>query len=127
MAKGLNVLFRANVQQGYFSGYKVGNLTISHFQFADDTLIVGEKRSLNVWSIKVILQLFESISGLKVNFYKSKLFGINMGERWLQQAANFLNCEVGNLPFIYLALPVGVNSSRKVTWQLVLDKIRNRL
>lgn len=80
---GLNVMLRDAVLQGHFIGYKVGNLTVSHLQFADDTLILGDKRSLNIWTIKVVLQLFEGISGLKVNFYKSKLFGINVRDEWL--------------------------------------------
>lgn len=62
-----------------------------------------------------------------MNFYKSKLFGINVRDQWLQQTTEFLNCRVGVLPFIYLGLPIGANANRKVTWQLVIDKIRNRL
>jgi len=56
-----------------FDGYKVGNnnlVVVSHLQFADDTLILGEKS----WA----LILFEALSGLKVNFSKSQLVGINV-------------------------------------------------
>lgn len=39
-------------------------------QFADDTLVIGEKSDKNVCIIKVILQLFELVLGLNVNFHK---------------------------------------------------------
>lgn len=42
VAKGLNTLFREVNGLGLFEGYKVGSLKISHLQFADDTLIIGE-------------------------------------------------------------------------------------
>jgi hypothetical protein len=60
---------------GLFKGYKIGNegtffVWVSHLQFADDTLILGEKSWVNIRVMKSILILFEFISGLKVNFYK---------------------------------------------------------
>lgn len=68
---------------------------------------------MNIWTIKAVLQLFESIFGLKVNFYKSQLIGVNVKEGWLEEAAHFLNCKVGALPFIYLGLPIGANARKK--------------
>ncbi|XP_058767768.1 uncharacterized protein LOC131641483 [Vicia villosa] len=46
-------------------------------QFADDTLIVGEGTWKHVWAIKEILRAFEIVSGLGINYHKSKLIGIN--------------------------------------------------
>lgn len=71
VAEGLNMMFRETVSLGCFTGYKVGDVSISHLQFANDTLIIGEKRYENVWSIKAVLQLFECISGLKVKFIRA--------------------------------------------------------
>lgn len=73
------------------------------------------------------MQLFEISSGLKVNFHKSQLVGINVGTEWLNEAASFLNCKIGAIPFIYLGLPIGADARRKSTWQPVVDKIRGRL
>ena len=39
------------------------------------TLIIGEKSGLNVRSMRVVLLLFEKVSGLKVYFHKSMLTG----------------------------------------------------
>jgi hypothetical protein len=73
------------------------------------------------------LKWFELISGLKVNFFKSKLFGVNVEDDFMVSAASFLNCVVGRLPFIYLGLPVGANPRRLSTWNPVLEVIQNRL
>jgi len=56
-------------------------------QFADDTLIIGEKSWLNVRTMRSVLLLFEEISGLRVNFNKSLLTGVNISTSWLSEAA----------------------------------------
>jgi len=73
-AKGFNVLMLSVIEVGLFNGYRVGRdnaLHLSHLQFADDTLIIGDKSWLNVRSMRAVLLLFEQVSGLKVNFHKS--------------------------------------------------------
>lgn len=127
VAEGLNMMFSEAKTRGLNQGYKVGDMEVSHLQFADDTLIIGENCSKNIWSIKALLQLFESVSGLKVNFFKSQLLGVNVEDGWLQQAASFLNCKVRVFPFVYLGLSIGADARRKSTWQPVLDKISRRL
>lgn len=80
VAKGLIVLFKEATSLRLYESYAMGDLDVSHLQFADDTLIIGRKCSQNIWSIKAVLQLFELLSGLKVNFHKSQLMGINVDE-----------------------------------------------
>jgi len=48
--------------------------------------------------------LFENMSGLKVNYHKSILFGINIENSWLLETASILSCKVGCFPFMYLGL-----------------------
>jgi hypothetical protein len=45
--------------------------------------------------------------GLKVNFHKSMLVGVNIADSWLRAAANALHCKVGKMPFLYLGLHIG--------------------
>src|SRR4051812_19070438 len=73
--------------------------------------------------MKEILLLFELVSGLKVNFHKSSLIGINIPQTWLEEATNILRCRVGSTPFKYLGLPIGANSRRLETWQPVIDSV----
>lgn len=50
-------------------------LTVSHLQYADDTLLIGEPMVENLWSMKAMLRFFELVLGLKVNFSKSSTMG----------------------------------------------------
>jgi hypothetical protein len=96
-------------------------------QFADDTLIVGEKSWANIRAIKAVLILFELISGLKVNFHKSMLVGVNIDDSWLVDASLVINCKIGHVPFIYLGLPIGGNPRRRSLWAPMIEKIRKKL
>jgi hypothetical protein len=131
-AEGLNVMLKASVDSGLFKGYQIGadansSVPISHLQFADDTLIVGEKSWANIRVLKANLMLFELISGLKVNFHKSMLVGVNIAQAWLRDAASMLNCKLSSIPFIYLGLPIGGNAKRNSFWSALVDKIRCKL
>jgi hypothetical protein len=53
---------------------------ISHLQYADNTLFIGEPCVENLWAIKAILRWFELMSGLQVNFGKSKLYSVNVNQ-----------------------------------------------
>ena len=82
-------------------------MQLTHLQFADDTLIIGEKSWLNVRSMRAVLLLFEEMSGLKVNFNKSMLTGVNISDSWLAEASMVMNCRTGSIPFLYLGIPIG--------------------
>jgi hypothetical protein len=43
---------------------------------------------VNVRALRAILTLFEAMFGLKVNFHKSMLVGVNVEESWLGEAAS---------------------------------------
>lgn len=105
--------------RGLYNGFKVGNfgLSISHLQYADDTLFLGQAIMANLWSLKTIMRCFELASGLKVNFAKSYVMGVNVGSDFLALAERFLYCRVGSVPFIYLGLSIGANSHLEITWQ----------
>jgi hypothetical protein len=102
---------------GMYKGFQISNggPSISHLQYADDTLCIGEDSVENLWSLKAILKGFEYASGLKVNFWKSSLIGINVGNSYMESTCTFLNCIRGGIPFKYLGLPVGANPRRLST------------
>jgi hypothetical protein len=67
------------------------------------------------------------MSGLKVNFHKSELVGVNVNRSWLLEAAGMLNCRVTSLPILYLGLPVGGDFRRLNFWEPVISHIKARL
>jgi hypothetical protein len=129
VAEGLGGAIRKAVEVGCFKGFMLGSggLTVSHLQYADDTLCIGEASVQNLWTLKAILRGFEMVSGLKINFWKSCLLGVNVSDEFLQRGCSFLNCKRGSLPFKYLGLPVGANPRRLDTWEPLLEQIRRRL
>jgi hypothetical protein len=129
VAEGLGGLMKKAVEINKFRGFPVGNngLVVSHLQYADDTLCIGEASISNLWSIKAILRGFEMASGLKVNFWKSSIMGVNVSTDFLRVASAFLNCRVGSIPFKYLGLPIGANPRRMATWEPLLVSLRKRL
>lgn len=75
-------------EHNFFKPDYIGNdnIMVSHLQFADDTIMLGEASMENASTMKSILCLMELLSGLRVNFKKSCIFGINVEEsnslRW---------------------------------------------
>ena len=126
-AEDFHVLMKSLSDNNLFCGYQVGSsepVVVSHLQFADDTLILGEKSWANIRAMRAILLLFEALSGLKVNFSKSQLVGVNIHVPWLTEAAMVLNCKVGSILFVYLGLPIGGNPRRLAFWEPLLYQIK---
>jgi len=118
------------VEHGMFEPYKVGahgDVAISHLQFADDTLLMGAKSWGNFRILKSVMMLSELISGLKVNFHKSMLYGVNVSVSWLHEAASVMHCKHGILPFLYLGLPIGGDPRKLVFWYPLVERIKKRL
>jgi len=129
-AEGLNVMMKSMAQNNLFTGFGFGtsnHVVVSHLQFADDTLLLGEKSWANVRALRAVLSLFAEMSGLKVNLHKSLLVGINIADSWLNEAASILNCKVGKILFVYLGLPIGRDPQRLSFWDPVLHTIKSRL
>jgi hypothetical protein len=129
VVEGLSGVMQKAVNLGLFKGFSFGStpVVISHLQYADDTLCIGEASVSNLWSLKAILRGFEMASGLKVNFWKSSLMGINVSQEFMTLASTFLNCKTRVVSFKYLGLPVGANPRRMMTWEPLLESLRKRL
>lgn len=81
-------------------------IRISHLQYADDTIFICPNKMENVRIIKHILRNFEILSGLKVNFHKCYIMGLNMDRETVQNMADFLGGEVYSSPLSYLGINV---------------------
>jgi hypothetical protein len=54
--------------------------------------------------VKWAVQPFEGLSGLKINFYKSKFVALNLDSNVAKNFAIQLNCKLSSLPLKYLGL-----------------------
>lgn len=96
-------------------------------QFADDTSLVGEGSWKHVWAIRTVLRAFEMVSGLGINYHKSKLIGINTNPHFLEAVSHFLSCRLEESSFYFLGIPIGFNPRKEATWNPLFLKVRNRL
>ncbi|GJV63562.1 RNA-directed DNA polymerase, eukaryota, reverse transcriptase zinc-binding domain protein [Tanacetum coccineum] len=81
----------------------------------------------NAKNLTHILKCFELGSGLKVNFSKSKLFGIGIPSNEVEAMASSLGCAHDVLPCLYLGLPVGKRMGLCDGGNEVINRCRNRL
>ncbi|EOY03669.1 Uncharacterized protein TCM_018759 [Theobroma cacao] len=93
-------------------------MSVTHLQYADDTIIFCEPKIENMSRVKQILRCFQSVSGLRINFSKSHLIGIGVEQNLVENWARRISCQIGEVPTTYLGLPLGVNHN---SW----DKVCN--
>ncbi|GKA06925.1 reverse transcriptase domain, reverse transcriptase zinc-binding domain protein [Tanacetum coccineum] len=113
--KGLNVTLKEAVSKGIYKGVQVGRermATISHLQYADDTLVFDEWNSVNTKNLMRILECVQQASGFKINNNKSKLYGIGVSNQEVDWMANRMGCLSGRMPFMYLGIPIGLNMKK---------------
>jgi len=129
VAEGLAGLVRQALRTNVLRGVKVGRNSVECclLQFADDTLFMCEDSFDNIFSYKAILRCYEIVSGLKVNFHKSKLTGIKVDSFVMSTYTKTLNCNMMKLPFQYLGVEVGENSRKKQLWDPVVKKVEAKL
>ncbi|GJR39359.1 reverse transcriptase domain, reverse transcriptase zinc-binding domain protein [Tanacetum coccineum] len=114
---------------GIFKGIKVGieTVVVSHLQYADDTIFLGEWDKENAKNLMCILKCFERVLGLKVNLNKSRLYGVGVNSDEMSNMASWMQCSVGEFRFTYLGLPIGDCMRRESAWRNVVEKFKKRL
>ncbi|GJT29449.1 putative RNA-directed DNA polymerase, eukaryota, reverse transcriptase zinc-binding domain protein [Tanacetum coccineum] len=127
--EALHIALEEAKSKHIFEGVKVSSnkVDISHLQFADDALILGKWSIDNAKNLCRILRCFNLAFGLKVNFSKSKLFGVGVSTSKTNNLAYFLNCQPSKLPCSYLGLPIGANMNMASNWNPIIEKFHKRL
>ena len=90
--EALNVAILEAKDKKLFCGVEVGKdkINVSHLQFADDAIILGNWSLDNVKNMSRILICFHLAFGLKVNFNKSKIFGTGISNYDLNSLASLI-------------------------------------
>ncbi|XP_071709331.1 uncharacterized protein [Rutidosis leptorrhynchoides] len=118
--EGLNILTKTAVEKRLFNGVKVGNdnITVSHLQYADDTIFFGEYVRENLKSLLHLLKCFELASGLKINMRKSNLLGVGIPNDEVKVLADDIGCDMGSFPFKYLGFPISTKIKKNSDWKV---------
>nr|GEV10009.1 transposon TX1 [Tanacetum cinerariifolium] len=97
--------------------------------------LVGEVKNAFVkdWSkhnaknLMCILKGFEKVLGLKINFNKSKVYGIRVSSSAVAEMTRVMKCGMGEIPLTYLGLPIRVSMRRESAWRPMVKKLKKRL
>lgn len=90
-------------------------------------MFIGKWLTTTFVNFAHIWRCFNVSSGFKVNFHKSKVYGIGVLDDDISRCARIMGCEASSFPFIYLGVPLGANMSVKRNWKSVVEKIHNKL
>jgi hypothetical protein len=77
--------------------------------------------------MKLILCIFEQLSGLKINFHKSEILCFGKAKDVEDQYRNIFGCESGTLPFKYLGKPIHFCRLKNGEWKPVEDRFERKL
>jgi hypothetical protein len=91
------------------------------------TLLILEACPKQLFFLKAILNSFASSTGLKVNYNKSNMYPINVSSEKMAILSRTFNCQIGEMPFTYLGLPLGLAKPRKEHFLPLIQRIQKRL
>ncbi|KAJ9566561.1 hypothetical protein OSB04_002527 [Centaurea solstitialis] len=128
-AEALNIMMHEACNKGVFHGINLPNSgpIVSHLQFADDVLFMGEWSMINVVNLLRLLRCFQMSSGLKVNTCKSNIIGVGVDSQVVETFAARVHCRAGNLPLTYLGLPIGLSMNKSKSWAALINKFEAKL
>jgi hypothetical protein len=107
-ANSLAKMINLAQQNGLITGL-AGNLIhqgVAVLQYADDTILLIQDDAQQAVNLKLLLYIFESMYGLKINFEKSEVIMILEDDIKLNFFADLFNCQRGSWPIKYLGTPV---------------------
>jgi hypothetical protein len=100
---------------------------ISILQYTDDTILFMENDLEQVGNMKLLLCAFERLSGLKINFHKSKLFCYGDAKQVERQYTELFGCDLSQFPFRYLGIPMHHKRITNTNWKIIEEKFEKKL
>lgn len=124
----LHVLLQKALSLGIIEEVKIcTDGYISHLQFADDTIIFINDTWHSIKGIKIVLTIFELLSGLKINYNKSFIYAPSSPPVLARSWASWLKCEADSIPFMHLGAFIGASCKKKHFWKPLTKKITTSL
>ncbi|XP_071718111.1 uncharacterized protein [Rutidosis leptorrhynchoides] len=123
----VSILVNGSPTNEFMVEVRKDKIGITHLQYADDTMFFVSWNKRNVKNLMKILKCFELASGLHVNFQKSTIYGVGVSNEVVQSIAQRFNCQVCNLPFTYLGIPIGSSMKKFEDWKPIIERFNNRL
>src|SRR4051812_1069778 len=96
-------------------------------QYADDTILFLDNNLKQAKNLKIVLNCFEQVSGMRINYGKSELIPINMSEEEILPFSDSMDCCKGSFPIKYLGIPLHHEKLSREDIQPLIDKIIKRI
>jgi len=96
-------------------------------QYVDDTILFFEDDLEQAKNLKIILCVFEELSGLKINFHKSELFCMGEAKNRASEYMALFGCKEGTIPFKYLGIPMSNSRITNKDWSQMETRFQKKL
>ncbi|WVZ54586.1 hypothetical protein U9M48_005360 [Paspalum notatum var. saurae] len=93
----------------------------------DDSQIRGIIHHLQAKNTKLLLCVFEQLSGLKINFHKNKIFCFGEAKHYEHEYAELFGRGLRSFPFRYLGIPIHFYKLRNPDWDVIEDRFKHKL
>jgi hypothetical protein len=100
---------------------------IAILQYADDTILLIQDDLGGARNLKLLLYIFEVMSGLKINFEKSEIMLVLDEPDKLQDNVDLFNYQKGKWPIKYLGTPVCARRLSVAELQFIEDKMKKNM
>jgi hypothetical protein len=128
VADMLAVLIERSKRMGFFDGL-VPHLVedgLSILQYADDMILFLEDDLVKARGLRVVLNAFERLSGLKINFHKSELYPFGEAKERVEEYVELFGCREGMFPFWYLGIPMSTSRLSNRDWRVVEERFQKK-
>ena len=100
---------------------------VAILQYANDIIICLKNDFEKARNMKLLLYLYEVMSGLKINFSKSEIILVNGDNDTQILYAELFNCQAGLFPIKYLEVLVGPGRLHIKDWVILQEKNLKKL
>jgi hypothetical protein len=94
---------------------------------ADDTILFIKDDVDMAGQLKFLLSCYEMMSGIKINFQKSKVTYIGEDRSKQEECELLFTCNPGSLPIKYMVVPISNSRLKRKDWQPVTDEMHSKL
>lgn len=122
----MGTIFNNALRSGILHGVALDHsgVKMCHLEYANNLLVMTTGGGEDLRIIKLILFLFEGLSGLTVNLAKSRLYSSPRNTVPLLHLTETVHCGKGSLPLTYLGIPISVGRPRKQDWDILINKLQ---
>ncbi|KAL2228339.1 UNVERIFIED_CONTAM: hypothetical protein Sindi_1813600 [Sesamum indicum] len=124
LSRGLNHLFSQNPDMFYQTSCKT---RVSHLAYADDIIIFTRCEEHSLTKLMQFLELYEDQSGQKINHSKSFFIPGKKANNIAHRIKCITGFNLKCLPITYLGAPLHKGHKKKILFEPLIDKIRNRI